>query len=97
MHIIALLMPTRILDTTEIDLDDQEIQSELEADLRRMDRLPHPENATAYQVLVRPSKRTYMPGLHRFVYVIQYGILYNGEFQPEGDIVRYQTETLPMI
>ncbi|MBI3034293.1 hypothetical protein HYY72_03975 [Candidatus Woesearchaeota archaeon] len=92
-------MLTRILDTG-IDISDPEIRWELETDLRRMDRLPHddvPENADAYMVKVTPSVRTYMPGLHRFRFELQYGRMNNGAFEPEGKPALYQTETLPMI
>ena len=93
-------MLTRILDTIEIDMNDPEIQSELRTDLRRMDRLKHeemPEGSDAYRVKVMPSTRTYMSGLHRFRFEIQYGSLVNGEFEPKGEPVLYQTESLPMI
>lgn len=93
-------MLTRILDTTEINMNDPEIQAELRTDLRRMDRLRHeemPEGCDSYRVKVMPSTRTYMPGLHRFRFEIQYGNLVDDKLKPKGEVVFYQTETLPMI
>ena len=93
-------MLTRILDTTEIDMDNPEIRAELETDLRRMDHMKHeemPEDSDAYKVRVLPSTRTYMPGLHRFRFIMQYGKMLDGELKPKGEEVVYQTETLPMI
>jgi len=93
-------MLTRIIETAEIDMADPEIQAELETDLRRMDKLKHeemPEFCDSFRVRVMPSLRTYRPGLHRFRFEIQYGNIVNGEFKPKGDLVEYQTETLPMI
>ncbi|MBI2130083.1 hypothetical protein HYU07_07710 [Candidatus Woesearchaeota archaeon] len=79
---------------------DPEIKSELETDLRRMDRLKHeniPEGVNTYRVKVSPSTRTYMPGLHRFRFEIRYGNMKDSEFEPKGETVFHQTETLPMI
>lgn len=93
-------MLTRILDTTAIDMKDPEIRRELEIDLKRMDRLPHdesPKNSNAYKVNVTPSTQTYHPGLHRFRFLIQYGELAGEQFKPLGDVVRFQSETLPML
>ena len=93
-------MLTRILDTTEIDMDNPEILAELDTDLRRMDYMKHeemPEGSDAYRVKVSPSTRTYMPGLHRFRFEIQYGKMIDGELKPKGEVALYQTETLPMI
>jgi len=97
-------MLTRILDTTDIDVTDPEIQAyiqaELNTDLRRMDHLKHekkPEGSDAYRVKVMPSTQTYTPLFHRFRFEIQYGKLVNGELEPKGEPVLYQTETLPMI
>ncbi len=93
-------MLTRILDTSAIDMDDLGIQYELAIDLRRMNALEHesaPENITAYKVKVTPSTQTYSEGLHRFRFEIQYGNLNNNHFEPKGESVFYQTETLPMI
>ncbi len=56
-----------------------------------------PNDSDAYRVVVTPSTRTYYPGLHRFIFTVQYGNLVNGEFQPNGKPVMYQSETLPMI
>jgi hypothetical protein len=93
-------MLTKILDTTGIDMEDSEIVSELEIDLKRMDYLKHyemPEGCNAYKVRVLTSKRTYMSGFHRFRFFIQYGTIINDELKPIGEEVFYQTETLPMI
>ena len=93
-------MLTRILDTSGIDMGNPEIQGELETDLRRMDRLPHngmPENVDTYKVKVTPSIRTYMPGLHRFRFEIQYGNMKESKFEPKGEPVLSQSELLPMI
>ncbi|MEK6933427.1 MAG: hypothetical protein AABW75_00960 [Nanoarchaeota archaeon] len=93
-------MLTRILDTTEIDMNNPEIRVELNTDLRRMDHLRHeemPEGSGVYRVKVMPSTRTYLPGLHRFRFEIQYGNMLDGELKPKGEKVLYQTETLPMI
>ena len=93
-------MLTRILDTSGIYMNDPKIRSELETDLRRMDRLQHeniPKGVDTYRVKVSPSTRTYMPGLHRFIFEIKYGNIKGGEFEPKGETVFHQTETLPMI
>ena len=93
-------MLTRILDTSQIDMTNPIIQSELEIDLRRMDRLSHdgsPENANTHKVTVTPSIRTYSPGLHRFRFEIQYGKKEGDEFTPIGEPIYYQSETLPFL
>lgn len=97
---LSKLMLTRILDTSEIDMSDPEIRSELETDLRRMNYMEHydiPKGANAYTVTVRPSSQTYRHSLHRFTFEIRYGRMNNGEFEPQGEPVFRQTETLPMI
>jgi len=93
-------MLKRIIDVSDIDITDLKIKGELETDFKRMESLNlenAPNNAEAYKVKVSPSIRTYMPGLHRFRFEIQYGNFINGEFKPVGEILFYQTETLPMI
>ena len=90
-------MLARILDTSGIDMDDPKVRAELETDLRRMDRLRHPEDNDAYRVKVSPSTETWSAELHRFRFEIQYGSLVGGEFKPKGETVRHQTESLPMI
>jgi len=93
-------MLMRILDTSGIDIKDPEIHSELHVDLRRMDHMPHeraPLGVDAYRVEVTPSTQTYFPGLHRFRFKIQYGKINGDEFEPTGEPVFYQTETLPML
>lgn len=93
-------MLTRILNTSGIDVNDPEIQRELKTDLRRMDSLRHehmPKGVNAYKVTATPSTVTYMLGLHRFKFKIQYGCIDNNKFEPKGEPVFYQTETLPMI
>jgi hypothetical protein len=65
-----------------------------------MDKLKHeemPEGCDALRVKVMPSNRTYLPGLHRFIFEIQYGQLVEENLQPKGEPIYYQTETLPMI
>lgn len=93
-------MLTRILDTSKIDTNNPEIKFELEIDLNRMDKLDHskkPKGTNAYQVKVKPSTQTYMDGLHRFIFEIQYGAIRKGKFKPKGELIFYQSETLPMI
>jgi hypothetical protein len=93
-------MLTRMLDTSGIDMNDPLIKSELEIDLRRMDRLKHeemPDGVNAYNVIITPSTRTYSPLLHRFLFEIQYGCIIGNNFEPKGKPLRYQSETLPMI
>ena len=88
----------RILDTSEIDMDDLEIRGELEIDLQRMDKLEHyemPDGSDTFHVRVRPGSQTYRPGLHRFTFEIQYGNLINGEFRSKGEPVFTQSEALP--
>ena len=90
----------RILDTTEIDIDNPEIRSDLDIDLRRMDLMKHeaaPEDADTYSVVVRPSTKTYYLGLYRFIFNIQYGKMEGEEFKPMGEPEQYQSETLPMM
>jgi len=89
-----------MVDTIGIDLTDPKIEWELEIDLRRMDKLRHeymPEGANAYRVTVTPSTQTYSRGLHRFLFELQYGLINSDQFEPFGNPVRYQSETLPMI
>jgi len=91
---------TRILDTSEIDMTNPAIKADLDIDLRRMDAMKHedmPDGCDAFSVRVRPSTRTFRPGLYRFRFEIQYGHLVNGELKPKGEPVDYQTETLPML
>lgn len=93
-------MLKRMLDTSGIDVTDPEIMFDLETDLRRMDKLRHgeiPEGVDVYRVNVTPSDHVYMPGMYRFKYEIQYGNVEENEFEPKGEPVFYQTETLPMI
>ncbi len=93
-------MLTRILDTSKIDIEDPQIRRELNQDLRRMDRLKHvemPDDVDTFKVKVKPSSITYHAGLHRFVFELQYGNMVEDEFKPKGEVVSYQTETLPMI
>ena len=89
----------RILDTSEIDMNNQLICNELEVDLRRMDKLSHiwaPEGSNAYKVSVTPGF-TYMPAFHRFNYEIQYGLSKGKKFTPIGESVKYSTATLPWL
>lgn len=88
-------MLTRILDTSEIDVNDTQIMGELEEDLRRMDKLQYSEGVNACAVKVMPSTRTYSTTLHRFRFEIQYGDLVDGVFKPKSEKENYQTETLP--
>jgi hypothetical protein len=90
----------RILDASQIDMDDPTIRHELDLDLKRMDELPHdevPGSADAYRVTVSPSTVSYMPGFYRFVFEIQYGKLEDDEFTPIGTPIRQQSETLPHL
>ncbi|PIN93798.1 hypothetical protein COU54_01625 [Candidatus Pacearchaeota archaeon CG10_big_fil_rev_8_21_14_0_10_31_24] len=93
-------MLTRLLDTQEIPFDqDPTISNELNIDLKRMDKLSHddaPEDINAYEVKVRPSNRTFRPGLYRFIFEIQYENIIDNKFKPKGETEFYQTETLPM-
>ena len=89
-----------MLDTSGIDMEDSEIRLCLNTDLRRMDKLRHeemPEGVDAYLVNVTPSEETYMPEMYRFHFEIQYGNMNDDEFEPKGESVFYQTETLPMV
>lgn len=92
-------MLARILDASRIDMNDPEIQAELNLDLQRMDKLPHdraPEGSNTYRVIVTPGI-TYMPGLHRFDFEIQYGVLDRDNLRPLGNSVKYTTERLPFL
>ena len=94
-------MLERILDTSGIDMDNPDIKLCLETDLRRMDKMRHgeiPEGVDVYKVNVTPSIQTYsMPGMYRFQFEIQYGNKKEDEFEPKGEPVFRQTETLPMV
>lgn len=92
-------MLKRILDTTEVDMNNPKIKSELETDLKRMDHLKHeemPKDSDAYKVRVKPSKKTYTSNLYRFIFEIQYGKITEQGFEPKGETIIYQTESLPM-
>lgn len=93
-------MLKRILDTSGIDMDNPGIKLCLRTDLKRMDKLRHgeiPEGVDVYIVKVTPSEETYMPEMYRFHFEIQYGNMNDDEFEPKGEPVFRQTETLPMI
>ncbi|MBI2545019.1 MAG: hypothetical protein HYW22_00250 [Candidatus Aenigmarchaeota archaeon] len=91
-------MLIRILDTSNIG-SDPSIRTELDMDLRRMDRLNHRKypRVNAYRVVVTPSAFTYTEVHHRFNFELQYGMLNDGAFTPVGEPVIYSTETLPFI
>lgn len=87
------------IDTSQIDMNEILIQSELRSDLRRMDRLAHEkalELSNAYKLLVKPGF-TYSEFMHRFEFYLQYGLSIKGVFTPVGDPVRYISECLPML
>lgn len=89
----------RILDTSSIDMTNNQIVRELEINLERMNKLNHteaPKRANAYKVIVKPSNITYSEMLYRFRFEIQYGRLkWNKKFKPLGNAVFTQSEVLP--
>jgi hypothetical protein len=102
INILGLLktMLTRILDTSNIDMDDPEIRAKLEIDLKRMDHLDHREFAEgcdAFMVVVRPHPEFYHPSLYRFRFELKYGTIKDDEFFPSGKTATFGTQTLPYI
>ncbi len=90
-------MLTRILDTSQIDMNDIQIRAELDIDLQRMDKLPHdraPNGSNAYKVAITPG-HTYTLSCHQFDFQLQYGILKKDKFTSMGEPVKYTTELLP--
>ena len=88
-----------ILETSSLDLENSEIKKDLDIDLKRLAYFENdaPSGANAYRVEIQPSRQTFRPGLYRFTFEIQYGILHGEIFSPIGEKIYRQTETLPMI
>ena len=87
----------RILDASEIDIENKSLFSDLDIDLRHLNKLEHesaPEESNAYLLKVRPSATVYGPYRYHFEFEIQYGKSEDYEVLDEtlGEPVVYRSE-----
>ncbi|MFA5174189.1 MAG: hypothetical protein WC438_03330 [Candidatus Pacearchaeota archaeon] len=88
-------MLTKIVDTSQVKIENIIQQSGLAIDLNRLKKLKHnskPTGTEAFKIVVRNG--TFFDS---FLFEIQYGRIDNGQFKKIGESATYCTDTLPYL